>query len=304
MVRVVAVVALVAVTWGLNAPVSKLLYRADGGALFDGYTLTVARAVWSLPLVALLLWRTWPKGARIPRADAAPFALLSVAFAASAAVLAIALARTSAAHGVLCLGLTPAATAALEALRTRERPTLTALGAIAAGIAATAGLAANRSAAHGTFGGDLLLGAWVLIFAVYSVTARRLTAAYAPPFVVALSSTAGFALLAAGGVLLGLGGATLHALASPPAALQFFGELIVGLNFVGPLGYAYAIRWSSALVAAAATLYGSVLAGLLAARLILGEGLSLSAQIAAVLILLSLGLTFARPARRLAEAPS
>jgi drug/metabolite transporter (DMT)-like permease len=60
----VVFVLLTGLGWGLLGPASKVLYAAEPG-VFDGVTVSVARAAWALPIFLFALALAWGgEGAR------------------------------------------------------------------------------------------------------------------------------------------------------------------------------------------------------------------------------------------------
>ncbi|TAM58293.1 DMT family transporter [bacterium] len=294
---VFALVVVAGLAWGLNAPVSKVLYAAGGGALFDGVTLAVARGFWSVPIFAVAAWAVWPRGRSIAVADAGRLAWLGLLFGPGLTGLyAVASQWTSAAHVVLISGLTPPATALLESALYRQPLRGRAWLSIACGVAGVAVLSATRSAQGSSLQGDALMLAWIVIYALFALGTRELTTRFPSAFVSVASTGLGALIVAVAGMLAGVGGAIAHPFVAPHVAWAFFGEMVVALGLVGPIANVMAIRRSSATIATTGGLYAAVATGLIAAVALVHEHLTPDVLLSGALLAASLALMFASPA--------
>jgi len=290
----VFVLVLVAgLAWGLNAPVSKLLYAAGAGQLFDGVSLAVVRGFWSIPVFAVAAILCRPRGRAIPRLDILRFIWLGVLFGPGlTGFWAVAAQWTSAAHVALISGLTPPATALLESIVRRRPLSVMRWMAIGLGVAGVAVLALTRSASGSSLRGDALMLAWVVDYACFALSTRALAGRYPSAFISVMSTGIGAVTVAVVGVAIGAGRAIPHPFASPGVALGFFGEMVIGLGLVGPIANVAAIRRSNATIATTGALYASVILGLFAAVILVHERLGVGAILAGVLLCASLVTTF------------
>ena len=173
----------------------------------------------------------------------------------------------------------------------RRPPSASGALAIGLGVAGVVVLSLARSTAGSTLQGDALMLAWVADYAWFALLTRRLAGRYSSAFVSIASTGIGALIVAAGGLALGLAVAVSHVAATPAVALGFFGEIIVGLGFVGPIAYVAAIRRSNATVATTGALYAAVVFGLAATVVLAHEQLPISIFFAGTLLLASLFLT-------------
>ncbi len=285
------------VGWGLLAPFSKLMFGIDaGGARFDAESLTVARAVWPLPLFALIAYLARPRGVAPTRANLAAFAFAAVLVGFGLNFLyQLALERTSAAHVVLLQGVAPLCLAAVDALVFRkplDGPRRLALGLGLAGIVC---ISLARSGAGASLAGDAIMAVWIAVFAAYSIVTRRLTAIYSPFFVIAVAWGGGFALVAASGAGL-IPFALQHTLASPELALLVIAGIGITSAIAAPIAHAASVRLSGMTIATAGSQYGAIATGLLLSYLLLDETLVPLTVAGAILLLLGLACTLL-PAR-------
>ncbi|TAM78448.1 DMT family transporter [bacterium] len=301
---VFALVVVAGLAWGLNAPVSKVLYAAAGGSLFDGVTLVVARGFWSLPLFAVAALAVWPRGRSIVPLDAWRLAWLGLLFGPGLTGLyAVASQWTSAAHVVLISGLTPPATALLESMVRRKPLRGRAWLSIACGVGGVAVLSATRSSHGSTPQGDALMIAWIAIYALFALGTRELTARYPSAFVSVASTGLGSVIVTVVGMAAGVGGAIAHPFATPQVAWAFFGEMVVALGLIGPIANVMAIRRSNATIATTGGLYAAVATGLIAAVALVHEQLTPSVLLSGALLAASLALMFVKPQPRPAPRP-
>ncbi|TAM91424.1 DMT family transporter [bacterium] len=301
---VFALVVVAGLAWGLNAPVSKVLYAAAGGSLFDGVTLAVARGFWSLPLFAVAALAVWPRGRSIAPVDAWHLAWLGLLFGPGLTGLyAVASQWTSAAHVVLISGLTPPATALLESTVHRQPLSARAWLSIACGVAGVAVLSSTRSAHGSTPQGDALMIAWIAIYALFVLGTRELTTRYSSAFVSVASTGLGAVIVTIAGLAAGVGGAIGHPFATPQVAWAFFGEMVVALGLIGPVANVMAIRRSNATIATTGGLYAAVATGLIAAVTLVHEQLTPSVLLSGAFLAASLALMFATPQPEPAPRP-
>jgi O-acetylserine/cysteine efflux transporter len=280
-----------AVFWGGNAIASKILYRPDG-AHFDGPALFVARAIWSLPLFALMAVLAWPK--RLPtRKDWLLLAGIGLAFGPGACgFLALAAQYTSGAHVALLISLTPPVTAVLGALVLRERVDAVRIAALSLGIAGAALLTITRSATGSTVFGDLLELVQVVAFALTLVLTRALGTRFSALFVSGTYGTIGMGALVLFGLATGhLGPATALTLVPNATTLWlFFGEIVIGLTIYAQTAQTFALRYLGAGTTSIIGSYGTLIVGVIGAITLLHEAIAPSGYIAGTMLAVALAL--------------
>jgi len=294
-----AILAVLAgVAWGALAPTVKALLNAS--PLFSAFSLSVARGLWAIPLLALIAVATWPRKTPLRRVDLASFLAVAVLAAFGLNLLfQIAIAKTSAAHAVLFQGLAPLALAGLEALvfrRALDRQRTIGLGF---GIAGIALLALGRSSEGASLEGDAIMLVWLGIFAAYSLLIRALAERYSPFFASAFGWGFGFLLLALSGAPL------VPAIVRDTFAVPLYAVGIIGiLGFVtgvcAPALHALSLRMTSVAIVTAASQYASIATGVGLSLFVLHEKLAPAGIAGAVLLLVSLTLTVVPLSRRAA----
>ncbi|GAC1546397.1 MAG: hypothetical protein NVS3B16_17040 [Vulcanimicrobiaceae bacterium] len=243
MLATLGLVALTGASWGLTAPITRLLFDLDPRTL-DGASLTVARASWCalawLPAFAALAWRE-----RRSLGPAAALQLLLLGGVWGPGVMglyAVATQRTALAHVVFAVGLTPLSAGLLTALfygGTIDGPRRLAL---ALGALGAAMLALGRSSAHATLPGDACLLAWVVVFGLYATLAAAAVRTLSPLLVTAGANVSAGALLAAAALVVPAWRSAIGAVVTHPhVPLPFFGAIVLLAGLVGPLGYTYAL---------------------------------------------------------------
>lgn len=231
---VAARLALVGLVWG-GAYVAG---RVVAEAMDPGFASAVRIALSSLCCVPILLAMP-PEKRRVARADLPGVVLLGLVGILGFNVLFfLGLARTSAVHGALIGATAPAATALLAALVLGERLRPGQWAGVALSLAGVVAVVSNGSlAALEAFSfnpGDLMLGAAVACWAVYTVAGGGLVRRNGP-FTIAAHAyfvAAAIALPAAGVGIAVAGIPTLPASWTVWAALLFLGTVSSVLGFV------------------------------------------------------------------------
>ena len=278
--------------WGVLAPFSKLLFGIDaGGAHFDAATLTVARALWPLPVFALIAWLARPRGVPLTRRRFFEFVFAAVLVGFGLNYLyQVALEHTSAAHVVLLQGVAPLCLAAVDALVFRRPLDWPRRLALALGMAGIVCVSLARAGGTASFVGDAIMALWIAVFAGYSILTRDLARDYSPLFVIAVAWGGGFALVAAIGAPL-IPFALHHTLATPEMALLVIAGIVGASAIVAPAAHAGSVRLAGVTVATAGSQYGVIATGLLLSYLLLGERLGPVSLAGAALLMLGLACT-------------
>jgi drug/metabolite transporter (DMT)-like permease len=228
----------------------------------------------------------------VRRSDWPLFALLALCIGpGTIGIFAFGAHETSAAHVVLIFALIPPFTAVFSALALRERLAPLRFVALALGIAGTVLLTATHSANGSTLHGDACILVMVIAFAAMSVVLRILGRAgrYRPLFVAGLYCSLGMALLLASGLALGRGAAIAQPLvANASVLIWFFGIMIAGLTLFAQTAQTFAMRTLGATTGSIVAAYGSLLFGLIGAYVVLGESLTPTGILAALILALAL----------------
>jgi drug/metabolite transporter (DMT)-like permease len=229
--------------WGLLGPASKVLYATEPG-VWNGVTVSVARAAWALPIFLFALapaWRLSP-----PRLDGKRWAAVAVAGLVFGLVVSvvftIAAQYTSVAHISFLVGLAPVTNTAVAALVFRTALDRRQWTALALGVIGVAMLAATHSGDRSAFLGDVLMVVWLASFAAYACLLRVIGARMNGVMTMALIGTMSMAALLLPGLALGFGGAIAHATGAPRVAWWFFGEIVVGSTVIAQTTFAAAVR--------------------------------------------------------------
>lgn len=293
-----------AVFFGLNAVASKILYAPGAPAHLDATGLFVARGVWSLPLFLALAVLNLPRGRplRPSGKDAALLLLCGLTYGPGTnALSALGARHTSASQAVMLLSLFPPVAAGLAALFLRERLSPIRAAAIVVGVCGAGVLAFSRSAGGATLGGDLLVAGFILTWALLTVAIRALDKIYPPLFVVGVFGVLGCLMLAAMGLASGRLDAALLPLQHRDlqTVLWFDLELVLLLSLCGQLLQAAALRSLAVSLVVALTSYGSIVFGLAASWLLLGERLSTGELVASAVLVTALALSLVPAGRNL-----
>jgi drug/metabolite transporter (DMT)-like permease len=239
----VVFVLLTGLGWGLLGPASKVLYAAEPG-VFDGVTVSVARAAWALPIFLFALALAW--GGEPPRRDAQRRAAVVAAGLVFGLVVSVvftvAAQYTSVAHISFLIGVSPVTNTAVAALvfRTalhRRQWTALVLGAIGVSL-----LAATHSSDKSAFLGDVLMIVWLIAFAAYACLLRVVGTRMNGVMTMALVGSISMAVLLLPGLALGKGTAIAHVTDTPAVAWWFFGEFVLGSTLIAQTTYAAAVR--------------------------------------------------------------
>lgn len=286
--------------WGMLAPAAKLLFLAQGGTLFDAFSLSVARGFWAVPPFVVLALLTRPRAGTIERGDAWLFlaAALLVGFGLNF-LYQLAIQHTSAAHAVLLQGLAPLAVATFEMVVLRRPLDTLRRVALGVGAAGVAFIAFGKASGGTALFGDAVMFGWLAVFATYSYVMRRLTSRYPTPFVTAIAWGGGFALVALVGAPL-IPTAVAHSLATPDVAIKVLVALVVISALLAPAAHAEAVKRANVTIATAGSQYAAIATGTTLSILVVHESLGPVAIVGGALLVLALALTLV-PAR---QAPS
>ena len=301
-----ALMIAVGVGWGLLAPATKALMLADP-AVFDGVSVVVARAGWSLPVFvlggAMLLARERP---RLPRGRWIAMVAAGVTYGLGIMVLiSIAAGLTSIAHLSFLIGTSPVTNSFAAALAfrlpigTRERTAL-ALGIVGVGV-----LAFTHTGGAASALGDGLMLVWLGAFAAYAVLLRSVGPGISATLTMCGAGVAAMlAVIALGLALPGAFRGVAHVFDNPSIAVWFWAEILLGATFVGQIGYTIAVKRFGVSIATIGAEYTALTAGI-AVSVLWHEAWTALTIVAGFLLIAALGVTFARrPARerRLADA--
>lgn len=306
-VQNVVFVLLTGLGWGLLGPASKVLYATEP-SVWNGITVSVARAAWALPIFLFALaaaWRISP-----PRLDAKRWAAVIAAGLifglVVSVVFTIAAQYTSVAHISFLVGFSPVTNTAIAALvfRTaldRRQWTALALGVIGVGM-----LALTHSSDKSAFLGDVLMVVWLAAFAAYACLLRVVGTRMNGVMTMSLVGTISMASLLLPGALLGYGGAIAHAADTPTISWWFFGEVLLGSTLIAQTTFAAAVRRLGVSVATIGAEYTALAVGV-AMSLALHESWTVLTVIGGLVLCCALAATFvpipwlaAGPARRAA----
>jgi drug/metabolite transporter (DMT)-like permease len=236
-------VLLVGASWGLLTPASKVLYGAEP-AIFDGFTITVARGGWALPFFLAGLAVTWRLDP--PRLDLRRWVAVlaaGIVFAAGVSLFfTLAAQHTSIAHVSFVLGVTPVTNTALAALVFRTRLDRRGILALALGVVGVVLLAISQSNDRAGLLGDGFLVAWLAAFGAYSCLLRYVGTRVGPATLMSLVGSIAMATM----LLIGLAAQGTRALGhvadTPTIAWWFFGEVVLGSTLLGQTAFAAVVR--------------------------------------------------------------
>lgn len=285
-------VLLVGAGWGLLTPASKVLFAAEP-SIFDGFTITVARGAWTLPVFAIGLavaWRLDPPRLD-PRRWIAALAAGVVFGAGVSLFFTLAARQTSIAHVSFVLGLTPVTNTALAALVFRTRLDRRGVVALALGIAGVALLTLTQSDDRAGLLGDALLVAWLAAFGAYSCLLRYIGARVRPATLMCIVGTVAMLTMWLLGLAPGGERAVAHVVDTPTVAWWFFGEVVVGSTLIGQTAFAAVVRRLGVSVATIGVEYTALAVGV-AASLATHEQWTPLTVIAGLLLCSALAATF------------
>jgi drug/metabolite transporter (DMT)-like permease len=290
-----ALVVAVGVGWGLLAPATKALFLADSD-VFDGISVAVARAVWSLPVFALaglVLWlRERP---RLERKRVLAMVGAGLAYGIGITfVFSIAAGHTSISHLSFLIGASPLTNSAAAALvfglpiRWREKTALS-LGIIGVGM-----LAATHTGGNATLVGDSLMILWLASFAAYAVLLRFVGPGISATLTMCgVGVVATLAVIVAGLTMPGAFRAVPHVADTPTIAAWFVAEILIGSTFIGQTGYAMSVKRFGVSIATIGAEYTALTAGI-TASLLWHESWSWLSVVAGAFLIAALGVTFVR----------
>lgn len=267
-----------------------------GGERFDAESLTVARAIWPLPVFAVIAFVARPRGARATRRDLIEFgsAAILVGFGFNY-IYQLAVAHTSAAHVVLLQGVSPLVLALVDAVAFRKPLDLPRRLALGFGMAGIVCVSFAKTGGSASLTGDAIMAGWLAVFVAYSVLTRRLTQTYSPLFVIAVTWGLGFALVAAAGAHL-VPFAVRGTLATRETAFLVLAGIVGAAAIVAPAAHAASVRFAGVTVATAGSQYGVIATGLLLSAFLLHEELGAPSIAGALLLMAGLACTLL-PAR-------
>ena len=262
--------------------------------MFDGFGVAVDRAAWMLPFFAIALVVTWTR--ERPSFSAGRWAALvggGLAFGLGiATTFSIAAQHTSIAHQSFVLGISPVTNSIAAALAFRLAITGRQWIAMALGIAGMALLAITSSGNNATAFGDLLMVAWLLSFALYSVLIRFVGTAASPIFVMSLIGVlASIIVLAVSLAVPGSERSIAHVVDTASGAAWFFGEVVFGSALLAQTAYVYAVRRMGVAVATIGSEYAALAIGIVMS-LLAHESWSILTVLACVLFCCALAATF------------
>lgn len=291
-VQNVVFVLLTGLGWGLLGPASKALYAAQPG-VWDGLTVSVARAAWALPIFLFALatsWRVSP-----PRLDAQRWAAVVAAGLVFGLVVSvvftIAAQYTSIAHISFLIGVSPVTNTAVAALVFRTALDRRQWVAVALGVAGVAILAGTHSSDKSAFLGDVLMVVWLAAFAAYACLLRVVGSRMNGVMTMSLVGTISMASLLVPGIALGHGGAIAHATDAPAIGWWFFGEVVFGSTLIAQTTYAAAVRRLGVSIATIGAEYTALAVGV-AMSLALHESWTILTLIGGLILCCALAATF------------
>jgi drug/metabolite transporter (DMT)-like permease len=294
-----ALVIAVGIGWGLLGPATKALMHGDPVA-FDGMSVVVARAVWALPVFAVigavLFARERP---RLETKRWIAMAAGGVTYGLGITVLfSIAAGLTSISHLSFLIGASPVTNSAAAALAFRlpigwrERTSLV-LGLLGVGV-----LAGTHAGGSASIAGDGLMLVWLAAFALYAVLLR-----YIGPGISATLTMCGvgvvamLAVIVAGLAVPGAFRGVPHVFDAPATAVWFFAEILLGSTFIGQIGYAIAVKRFGVSIATIGAEYTALMVGI-TTSILWRESWSPLTVLAGALLAGALGVTFAGRAGR------
>ncbi len=298
----VVFILLIGLGWGLLGPACKVLFAAEPG-VFDGFTISVARAAWALPLFLLGLGAAWRFAP--PRLAARQWVAVIAAGVIFGpfitVVFSVAAQHTSVAHISFLIGLSPVTNTALAAAVFRTALDRRAIAALVLGVLGVALLAVTHSSDKSAFFGDLLMVFWLAGFAVYACFLRYVGVRIHPTMLMCLVGVTAMASLLVPGLVLGYGGAIAHVLDTPSAGWWFFGEILFGSTLIAQTAYAAAVRRLGVALATIGAEYTALAVGV-AASLVAHEAWTPLTVIAGLILCCALAVTFAPLPRLFAPA--
>jgi len=278
----------------LLAPFFKLIFASDPGT-FDGISLAVARAVWTLPFMAFLLATAWMlERPTFDRRSLIAFGALGVIFGpAFMGIYSVATQHTSVSHVAFLVGLAPASSSALAAIVFRKPLDRVRKVALGLGVCGVALLAFTKSGNGSSLHGDGLLVVWLGMFAIYSSVLHSVLTRYRLLFTIALSGVIGTLLVTIIGIAIGKGGAIAHVAQTSQVSWLFFAGVVVLSTLIAPITFAQAVRTAGVAVATSAAEYIAIGIGLGFSIAVLHETWQPLLTLAGLAMLASLALTFA-----------
>lgn len=296
-----ALIVAVGSGWGLLGPGTKGLMLAEP-AVFDGVSIVVARAVWCLPVFALigavLFARERP---RLETKRWLAMAAGGITYGLGITFLfSIAAGLTSISHLSFLIGASPVTNSAAAALVFRLPVGWRERCALGLGILGVALLAGTHAGGGGTAGmaGDLLMLLWLAAFALYAVLLRYVgTGISATLTMCGVGVVAMVAVIVAGCAFPGAFRGVPHVLDSPAIAGWFFGVILIGSTFVGQIGYAITVKRFGVSIATIGAEYTALTVGI-TASVVWHEPWTVLTIVAGLILVCALGVTFVgRPGR-------
>jgi drug/metabolite transporter (DMT)-like permease len=297
--RDAALVVAVGAGWGLLGPATKALFLADPAA-FDGVSVAVARAVWALPVFAVLAAILYLR--ERPQLEAKRWLAIAgggLAFGLGITfVFSIAAGHTSIAHLSFLIGTSPVTNSAAAALAFRLPLGPRERIALVLGVLGVTLLAASHSGGSATIAGDSLMLIWLAAFALYAVLLRFVGPGISSMLTMSAAGVvAMLAVICTGLAFPGAFRGVPRVLDTPSSALWFFGEILIGSTFVGQIGYAIAVRRFGVSIATIGAEYTALTVGI-SASVIWHEPWTVLTVVAGLILIGALAVTFVRlPAR-------
>lgn len=284
MVRVIQQLVAVMFFWGANVVVLKYLT-----AYFDPLALVTLRLIVSATVILPVVFMRYGFVRLSLGGCVSVGAVALFSFIIHQAAMTWGIARTSATHGVLILGLMPLATMLLASALLKEKLSRAKLIGVALGFAGIALIALAKNGAQGeTLLGDGLLFLAVVTYSIGSIYVKKSTA-HATPLVITAYSLAVSAVVTLA-LTLANGGEWTR------SAEAFHWGPIAGLLFVGWFSTALGTLWWNTgihhLGASTTSLFfnGVPVVGVAASVVFLGEHLVLSHYLALCLVLAGISL--------------
>jgi len=270
-----------------------MLYASEPG-VWNGITISVARAAWALPIFLFALapaWRVSP-----PRLDAKRWAAVVAAALVFGLVISVvftlAAQYTSVAHISFLVGVSPVINRGMAALGLRSALDRRQGLALALGVIGVAILASTHSSDRSAFLGDVLMVVWLAAFAVYACLLRVIGTRMNGVMTMALVGTISMTVLLVPGLALGKGGAIAHVADTPPIAWWFFGEVVLGSTLIAQTSFAAAVRRLGVSVATIGAEYTALAVGV-AMSLALHEAWTGLTVVGGLVLCAALAVTFA-----------
>lgn len=288
----IVLVLVTGLTWGLLGPASKVMFSGEP-AIFNGTTLAVARAVWSLPIFllgAVVFWRTAPP--RLSRRQWLALVAAGIVFGPGNTLLfSIGAQHTSVAHISFLVGVSPVTNTALAALVFKAGLDLRGRLALALGVAGVALLALTQRDDAAALFGDAMMVLWLIAFAIYACFLRAVGPGINATLLMSIVGSIALVVLSVPALALGYGGAAARVADTPVLAAWFFGEIVLGSMLVAQTTYAAAVRRLGVAMATIGSEYFALAVGV-AASIVMHERWNALTAVAGLIFCCALAVTF------------